>query len=99
MKMENENELFRIKEELGLYRPKPQFDFEKLKQLNPGLTKPIFNFLNNNGGLWKVFCGKEVKMKYSKEYMPPLWFLDCEGCKAEFYDPSPDYLKNIKVDS
>ncbi len=98
MKSEKEMQIELIKEQLGLNRPHPQFDFEKLIKLNPGLTKPIFNFLKHNGGLWKVFCGKEVKIKFSNEQMPPLWYLDCEGCKAKFYTPSPEYLKDEKVD-
>ena len=99
MKSEKEFQLERIREEFGLNRPRPQFDFEKLKNLNPGLTEPIFRFLSHNGGLWKVFCGKEVKMKWSNEYMPPLWYLDCDGCKAKFYTPSPEHLKDKYVDS
>jgi hypothetical protein len=98
MKNKNDFDIEKFKKEFGLDRPKNRFDFEKLKELNPGLTKPIFDFLSHNGGLWKVFCGKEVKIKYSNEYMPPLWFLDCEGCKADFYTPAPYYLKNSNED-
>jgi hypothetical protein len=94
----NDFDIEKFKKAFGLNAPEDRFDFEKLRVLNPGLTKPIFNFLSHNGGLWKVFCGKEVKMKFSNEYMPPLWFLDCDGCRAKFYTPPPEYLENNKMD-
>jgi hypothetical protein len=49
--------------------------------INPQVTRVMYNYLKGNGSLWKIECGREVKIRWSNE--PPLkavWFLDNEEC-------------------
>lgn len=55
--------------------------YEYYKGINPELSVNMYNYLKGSGSLWKIICGKEVKIKWSIE--PPLkmvWWRDTEKC-------------------
>jgi hypothetical protein len=66
---------------LDAFRPKRnEKGFDHYKEINPLLTLRMYNFLKGNGSLWKIECGKEVKIKYDTEHLLPVWYLDTPQC-------------------
>ena len=52
-------------------------------EINPELTEKMYKYLKGNGTLWKVGCGKEVKIKYDTEHLLPVWWRDTPKCFEE----------------
>ena len=43
--------------------------FELFHAFNPNLTREVYNYLRGNRSEWKIICGFEVKIKYSKHFL------------------------------
>ena len=56
------------------------YDYEKYLAINPTLTKRMYNFLYDNRTLWKVLCGKEVRLQWTNDVLKAQWWLDTEEC-------------------
>ena len=66
---------------LDAFRPqRNEKSYDHYKKINPQLTLRMYNYLRGNGSLWKIECGKEVKIKYDTEHLKPLWYLDTPQC-------------------
>jgi hypothetical protein len=46
--------------------------------MNPKLTRRMYEFLRENGCLWKIRFGKRVTIKWENEVLEPVWYLDTE---------------------
>lgn len=65
-------------EEFNVHRnEKP---YSHYKEINPELSLKMYNYLKGNGSLWKIGCGKEVRIKWDNERLAPVWFLDNPEC-------------------
>jgi hypothetical protein len=63
-------DILEYKHELNPYR------FEDFRQINPKLTKKVYEFLRGNCTEWKIICGIEVKLKYDTEVLESNWILN-----------------------
>ncbi len=67
----------KFKKSLGLDGShREPYDYERYKELNPKLTKKMYDFCYHNGGLWKIRAGQKIIMKYENEVLEPVWWLD-----------------------
>jgi hypothetical protein len=78
-----DNEKF--KKENGFDNTMEPYNYEGYLEINPKLTKKMYNFLRGNGSLWKVWCGKRVEMKFSTEILEKVWWRDTKENYAKRY--------------
>jgi hypothetical protein len=76
MKEKKEFNLQEFIESEGLHRNPEPYNYEAWLEVNPLLTKKMYDFLHGNGTTWKIACGKEVRIKWSNEVLKPVWWLD-----------------------
>ncbi|PCI97457.1 MAG: hypothetical protein COB15_07790 [Flavobacteriales bacterium] len=69
------------------------YNYEGYLEINPKLTKRMYNFLRGNGALWKVWCGKRVEINFENEILKRVWWLDTPENYAKRYIYTPPLLR------
>ena len=59
----------------GTYHLNP-YMYDDFREINPKLTRKMYDFLRRNKSEWKILCGLEVRMKYDKEFLEGNWLLN-----------------------
>ena len=63
-------------EDMGFNINIEPYNYERYKELNPKLTKKMYNYCYHNGTLGWIRCGKKIVIKFDNEVLMPVWFLD-----------------------